>query len=351
MFICILIGTVLFAVFAFLFMTAGKEVSQELYNCLCANEIEKQKVLKIEMGLIAEKIREMTANTALRRDPDPDLIKRGQKLKKKFDASAKLLKTYQSQGVSILDLPPIAGYRIILMLGIDQNVPFIADLFKKCLQFKEKQEASSYAYYIAASLIGNILLGTSLLFVGIGFGLGMGMGTKALVVGLVVFAACALLGYIPYDNVNNTIAKRTAEIDRDFPRVVSKMTLLIISDIPVMQAWELVAKSGTTTLYNEMQRTVIEIAHNVKHVDAYTNFIKRCNNAYATKLGTAIMQNYSKGNSEIADLMRELNKESWSEYKHTARRKGESISTQLLIPTLLLFAGIIGWRRLNKANR
>ena len=47
------------------------------------------------------------------------------------------------------------------------------------------------------------------------------------------------------------------------------------------------------------------------------------------------------GNAEIARVLSELNRESWSEYKHSARRKGEMISSKLLIPTILMFVGII----------
>ena len=63
--------------------------------------------------------------------------------------------------------------------------------------------------------------------------------------------------------------------------------------------------------------------------------------AAATKLATAIIQNLSKGNAEIVKLFRSLNDESWMEHKHNARRMGEKIQSKLLLPTMLMFGGII----------
>lgn len=85
----------------------------------------------------------------------------------------------------------------------------------------------------------------------------------------------------------------------------------------------------------------MDFDNNVSPVEAYSRFITKCNNLYTTKLATAIIQNTSKGNSEIVSLFRQLNDESWLEHKHDARRMGEKIQSKLLLPTMLMFAGII----------
>ena len=69
--------------------------------------------------------------------------------------------------------------------------------------------------------------------------------------------------------------------------------------------------------------------------------MKRCNNKYTTKLATAIIQNLSKGNSEIVSFFRQLNEESWSEHRHGSRRMSEKIQSKLFVPTMLMFAGIL----------
>lgn len=122
---------------------------------------------------------------------------------------------------------------------------------------------------------------------------------------------------------------------------MSKLTLLTVAGMEVSQAWKLASVSGTGTLYEEMNRVLLDFDNNVSPVEAYSRFITKCNNLYTTKLATAIIQNTSKGNSEIVSLFRQLNDESWLEHKHDARRMGEKIQSKLLLPTMLMFAGII----------
>lgn len=123
--------------------------------------------------------------------------------------------------------------------------------------------------------------------------------------------------------------------------MVSKLTLLTVAGMEVNQAWKLTGGSGVGVLYQEMERVLVELDNNVPPAEAYGKFITRCNNPYTTKLATAIIQNASKGNAEIVSLFRRLNSESWLEHKHSARRRGEQISSKLLVPTLLMFVGII----------
>ncbi|MCD7807505.1 MAG: secretion protein F, partial [Lachnospiraceae bacterium] len=63
--------------------------------------------------------------------------------------------------------------------------------------------------------------------------------------------------------------------------------------------------------------------------------------SYTNKLATAILQNSTKGNAEIVELFRTMNEESWSEHKHNARRQSEKIQSKLMLPTLLMFGGIL----------
>ena len=164
---------------------------------------------------------------------------------------------------------------------------------------------------------------------------------RSFLIGIVIFVIFGLLGYIPYDSVNAVVSKRQEDIEREFPQVISKMTLLTVAGMEVSQAWRLASASGEGTLYKEMKRVLVDFDNNVSPVEAYSKFISRCSNTYTTKLATAIIQNISKGNSEIVTLFRQLNDESWLEHKHNARRMGEKIQSKLLLPTMLMFGGII----------
>lgn len=334
MFICMILASVFFVIFAFFFLTAGDNLAKTLIVCNVEIQTEIIKRTQIEMNLLAEQIKKSGQQ-------DKKKLKQGKALKKKQDEAKKQLEILKKGKISALDIVPLAGYRMIQLLGWDGTNDVVKKLNRKCIQFKEKKEAINYTYYLLASLMGNLLLGVVMLFLGAGLGFAMKMGTRSIIVGVAGFAVFALIGYLPYDNVTQVVTKRQEDISRQFPQVMSKLTLLTVAGMEVSQAWKLASVSGTGTLYEEMARVLLDFDNNVSPVEAYSRFITKCNNAYTTKLATAIIQNTSKGNSEIVSLFRQLNDESWLEHKHNARRMGEKIQSKLLLPTMLMFAGII----------
>lgn len=335
MVICMLLASILFLAFVYLFLSADNQIVMALMVSCKENQEEIIKNGQIELKLLAEHMqRTQTLD-------DKKKLKKGKKLKKQIDEAKKQLELLENKKLNVLDLLPVAGYRLIQILGWDYTNDIVKSLNNKCVQFKEKKEAMNYTYYILGTLLGNMVLGGVTFFALLGVTLGMNMGTRSLVVAVAGLAFFALMGYLPYDNVNVKVQKRREEIERQFPQVVSKMALLTVAGMEVNQAWKLTGKSGSGTLYEEMSRVLIDFENNVSPTEAYSKFIVRCNNRYTTKLATAIIQNLSKGNSEIVKLFRTLNDESWMEHKHNARRMGEAIQSKLMVPTMLMFGGII----------
>lgn len=335
MIICMILASVLFVIFSYLFLTADESLTKAMVVCCMETQTESVKKHQIEINLL---IQEMKRSGLL---DDKRKMKKGKALKRKQEEAQQQLDRLQKGRISVLDMVPIAGYRIIQLLGWDSTNDMVKKLNQQCMQFKEKKEAINYTYYLIGSLLGYLLLGAVAFFAGLGIGLSMGMGTRSLILGVGALVIFALLGYLPYDNVNVIIRKRAEDIDRQFPQIMSKLALLTVAGMEVSQAWKLAATSGTGTLYEEMNRVLIDFDNNVSPSEAYSKFIVRCNNRYATKLATAIIQNISKGNSEIVTLFRQLNDESWLEHKHNARRMGEKIQSKLFLPTMLMFVGII----------
>ncbi len=341
MYICLFMATLVLAAFVFLIATAGSKLGDLLKRSLIDNNNEIIKSSRIELDIIVKKVKRLNERATTKREVDPKLKKRVKQLRKKIKTAEDQNKSILKNGVSLLDIPALAGYRLISMLGLDNNNEFVSSTYNKCCQFKEKTEAKGYTYYVIANLFGNIVLGVGLFFLSLGIGIGLDIGSRAAVFAIVLLAIPMIIGYIPYSDVDYTIQQRRDSIEHDFPRVVSKLTLLTVSGMEVNSAWNLTAESENGTLYSEMMRVRIDLNNNVPAAEAYERFIKRCCNQFTTKLATSIMQNAVMGNGEIVRLLSELNKECWSEYKHTARRKGEAISNKLLIPTLLMFGGIL----------
>lgn len=330
-----LIASVLTVFFAILLLTAGNQIVNAIIVAKREECIEIVKQATIERNLLVE---QMKKRNELK---DKKSIKKGKELTQRIEEAKNKYEILESGKLSIFELIPVVGYRAIQLMGWDATNDVIKKMNAKCIQFKEKREAINYTYYIIGSLIGCILLGVCLFFYVLGFCLVFDQGIKSLVFATAAMVAVAIFGYLPYDNVSVVVNDRKEQIENQFPQVVSKLALLTVAGMEVNQAWKLASKSGKGTLYEEMNRVLIDFDNNVPPAEAYSKFMTRCNNNYTTKLATAIMQNLSKGNSEIVALFTQLNKESWLEHKHSARRMGEKISSKLTFPTMLLFVGIL----------
>jgi len=329
------LATACFIFFAFLFLSADENITGAIITCRKETETENIKKTQIELDLIVDYIRR-TKDLK-----DKQRVKRARELKKNLEQFRKNLERLEKGKTGMTEVIPITGYRMMQLLHWDGRNDTVKKLYKQCVQFKEKREAMNYTYYILGALFGYAILGGVCFFTVLGLTLAMGLGIKAVIFSVVALLLLVMAGYVPYDSVNVTVRNRKEEIENQFPQVVSKLTLLTVAGMEVNQAWKLTGGSGVGVLYQEMERVLVELDNNVPPVEAYSKFITRCNNPYITKLATAIIQNASKGNAEIVSLFRRLNSESWLEHKHSARRRGEQISSKLLVPTLLMFAGII----------
>jgi tight adherence protein C len=167
----------------------------------------------------------------------------------------------------------------------------------------------------------------------------------ALVNSIVFFGIGLLLAvlavYYVEEQINNKLSDRKEELLSDFPQVLSKLTLLINSGMVVREAWNLVAKSGSSAIYREMQETTIEFQNGVTEIEAYSNFAARCGIKEIRKFASTMVQNLQKGNSELVFFLKDMTDEMWEEKKNLCKRKGEAANSKLLIPSGLIFLGIL----------
>lgn len=161
----------------------------------------------------------------------------------------------------------------------------------------------------------------------------------------IVWAVGVLLVFLSYWNYDMKITDimdvRKAEIERDFPEVLSKLTLLVNAGMIMSEAWAKVSDTGNSTLYQEMKNTVFEMNNGVSEIDALLNFGNRCLNDDVKKFASTLVQNLTKGNSELVDFLKRQTTLCWEERKHSARRQGEAASSKLMIPVGLMFVGIL----------
>lgn len=335
MILLILLSTLVLAVFMVFFFSAGEDSRDRIIECIkmdCVDEADK----------LATSMRHLLADMK-RRDEmqDKRKLREGKALKKKYDAAMLKIDSLDQGKLELYNVIPIAGYGFIKLTKIDATNSIIEKMIKSCSRYREKDKAVKYSYYVLASLVGYLTLALAMFFGVLAITMAKEMEFTGVVVAIVAFAIFAIFGYIPLDSVIQTVAKRQEDIEKNFPQVISKLTLLTEAGIEVNKAWNLTSESGDGVLYMEMARVNRDLNNNVKPEAAYADFIQRCSNSYTSKMASLIIQNMFKGNSEMVRQLSELNTECWNEFRNNAQRMGEKISSKLLFPTLLMFAAVI----------
>lgn len=260
---------------------------------------------------------------------------------------------FAGRKLTLLDAIPLFGYQVMKNFSLDANSDMLRNLSKRCertgyIELEKNQEtagtsnAQIYAKYLLSSLISFCAVGVILGGVLVSISLGMGLSSAQMMIFLLVgMVAPMLAGYIPYDNLVNKANKRQAEIDRDFPNILSKIALLITAGMNLTNAVAEVAESGETLMYQELQLVIKELNQSSTVAAAFTRMQCRCDNRYLDKVVSVVIKSYSSGNANLAEDLRNINAECWLNKKHEARRMGEAIQNKLFIPTMLMFIGIL----------
>ncbi len=137
------------------------------------------------------------------------------------------------------------------------------------------------------------------------------------------------------------ILARSEEMLSDFSEVVSKLALMTNAGMILREAWEEIAYTGETTIYQEMQKAVDEMNNGVAEVDAVYNFGMRCTIPEVKKFASTLVQGMVKGNAELTTMLLTQSKEVWSLKKQNVRRQGEKAASKLLVPICIIFIGIL----------
>lgn len=158
------------------------------------------------------------------------------------------------------------------------------------------------------------------------------------------FYGVLLIGLILWyleETIKDKVNLRRDELIRTYPRMLSKLLLLVKSGMPIREAWESVALDNEGLLYKEMKLTVEELSNGMIEVEAYKAFGERCSIKQIKKFSSLMIQNLQKGSAEVADFLRDMSKEAWEEKKNFVKRKGETASSKLVFPIGLIFVGVL----------
>ena len=134
---------------------------------------------------------------------------------------------------------------------------------------------------------------------------------------------------------------KTNEVLNDFADVVSKLALLVNAGMIMREAWEKVAYTGESEIYQEMKNVIVDINNGVSEIDAYTDFGMRCTSPEIKKFTSTIIQGMVKGNRELVEMIKQQSREIWDAKRHRVKQQGEKAASKLLIPICIMFIGIL----------
>lgn len=228
----------------------------------------------------------------------------------------------------------VVGFRLTELLRLNFNSRRAKQRIRQC----EVIYGKKYAEYYYRLLVAKQLT-VPLLVLILGLCLTAVMDTP-LLAGLALVSALGVAYY--YETTITDITKARAEsIRRDFPTVVSTLALLVNAGLIVREAWDKTGRKGEGVIHQEMRQAVLNMENGMSEVDAYLEFARRCDSEPVTKFAAALVQNLTKGNSELVEFLRQYASESWEERKQAVRVLGEEASTKLMIPITIMMLGLL----------
>lgn len=156
-----------------------------------------------------------------------------------------------------------------------------------------------------------------------------------------ILAAGGVAYYYYGKTLQDKIDQRSDSMLADFTEVVSKLALLVNTGMVLSDAWRMIASSGDTVIYQEMQLSVREMDNGMPETEALYVFGQRCMLPEIKKFATTLIQGISKGNAELSMMLRQQSKEFWQLKQEAVKRKGALANDKLIFPLMLVFIGIL----------
>ena len=166
--------------------------------------------------------------------------------------------------------------------------------------------------------------------------------TGALLASLILVAAAASL-VLKSREKQTLVQKRQEELLIDYPDLIMKFTLLIAAGMTVRNAFAKIASDyrkkrshKARAAYEAIETACHEMESGVSEAEAYYRFGERCGQIRYKTFATLLLQNLQKGSRQLVAMLEKESAEAWDERKRKARIAGETASTKLLFPMVLM---------------
>lgn len=158
---------------------------------------------------------------------------------------------------------------------------------------------------------------------------------------IIGFATAVVFGFYFINRMKDLLKTRETECTAELPEIVSTMALLINAGMMLRNVWHTIAESKEGVVYELMRQSCIDMDNGMSEVDAIHKFGRMSNSAEIRKFTSALAQSIERGGAELSDFLGRQSMEMWTLKKQLMLQKGEAASSKLLVPTVMLFIGII----------
>ena len=135
--------------------------------------------------------------------------------------------------------------------------------------------------------------------------------------------------------------KLQEELTREYPEIISKLSLLTGAGMTPYNALRRIAADGNGEAYSRLAAVVGNIQSGASERAQYASFGRIFGLEAYSRLGSMLEQNTVKGNERLRIMLREECEQALEERKARARKAGEQAGTKMLFPMMMMFGIII----------
>ncbi len=140
--------------------------------------------------------------------------------------------------------------------------------------------------------------------------------------------------------------ERKEQLLKQYPDMVSKLSLLLGSGMTLSAAWERIVlnyqrqlehqQTEKSEVYEQMMLAYREMQDGVGELKVYERFGERCGTPQYRKLSMLIVQNLRKGSAGLRQMLEKEVSDAFVLRKNLAKKAGEEAGTKILLPMMLM---------------
>ncbi len=132
------------------------------------------------------------------------------------------------------------------------------------------------------------------------------------------------------------------EILIDLPGFINTLALLVNAGLPFSAAVSKIVREANPerSLSKEFNYLLADITAGKPISQAYEDLAQRCRVPEITRFVSTVLQNLSRGTSDLVYVLRILAQEAWEKRKEIAKKQGEEASAKLVFPMVMVFVAV-----------